>query len=160
MGRSGDGKRSIKFGWPNKFQKDQLPFFSIFFKSVHLFLILASTTIIICAHSCSLLCYLKAHVHPRCIARPVLQKKPFCVVENRCLQCVESIFVNLPQFAKSGLKEGLNRFFWYFSLHLFGHFGLVSSLFVSVSACFTAVDRVDGGRRRTWSTFVSVNPFF
>ena len=113
---------------------------------------------------------LKGHVHPRCIARPVLQrKKTFRVVENRCLQCVESIFVNLPQFAKSGLKESLNRFFWYFSLHLFGYFGLVSSLFVSVSVCFTAVlsmaapdrnvrlkDCVDGSRG---SKFVSVNPF-
>ena len=79
---------------------------------------------------------LKAHVHPRCIARPVLQQKTFPVVENRCLQCAKSIFVNLPQFAKSGLKESLNRFFWYFSLHLFGHFGLVSILFVSVSVCF------------------------
>ena len=30
---------------------------------------------------------LKAHVHPKCIARPVLQKKKtFRVVENRCLQ--------------------------------------------------------------------------
>ena len=57
-----------------------------------------------------------------------IKKKTFRVVENRCLQCVESIFVNLPQFAKSGLKESLNRFFWYFSLHLFGYFGLVSSL--------------------------------
>ena len=48
---------------------------------------------------------LKAHIHPRCISRPVLQKKKtFRVVENHCLQCVESIFVNLPQFAKSGLK--------------------------------------------------------
>ena len=54
---------------------------------------------------------LKAHVHPRCIARPVLQKKTFRVVENRCLQYAESIFVNLPQFAKFGLKESLNRFF-------------------------------------------------
>ena len=89
----------------------------------------------------------------------VLQRKTFRIGENRCLQCVESIFVNLPQFAKSGLKESLNRFFWYFSLHLFGYFGLVSSLFVSVSVCFTAVlsmaapdrnvqlkDHVDGGR--------------
>ena len=82
---------------------------------------------------------LKAHVHPRCIARLVLQRKTFCVVETRCLQCVESVFVNLPQFAKSGLKESLNRFFWYFSLHLLGYFGLLSSLFVSVSVCFTAV---------------------
>ena len=74
------------------------------------------------------------------IARPVFQKKKtFRVVENHCLQFVESIFVNLPQFAKSGLKESLNRFFWHFSLHLFGYFGLVSSLFVSVSVCFTAV---------------------
>ena len=67
---------------------------------------------------------LKAYVHPRCIARPVLQKKTFRRVENRCLQRVESIFVNLPQFAKSDLKESLNRFFWYFSLHLFGYFGV------------------------------------
>ena len=67
------------------------------------------------------------------------KKKTFCVVENRCLHCVEPIFVNLPQFAKSGLRESLNRCFWYFSLHLFGYFGLVSSLFVSVSVCFTAV---------------------
>ena len=57
------------------------------------------------------------------------RKTTFRVVENRCLEFVESIFVNLPQFAKSGLKESLNRFFWYFSLHLFGYFGLVSSLF-------------------------------
>ena len=58
---------------------------------------------------------LKAHIHPRCISRPVLQKKKtFRVVENHCLQCVESIFVNLPQFAKSGLKESLNRFFGIF----------------------------------------------
>ena len=68
----------------------------------------------------------------------VLQKKTFHIVENCCLQCVVSIFVNLPQFVKSGLKESLNRFFWYMSLHLFGYFGLVSSLFVSVSVCFTA----------------------
>ena len=82
---------------------------------------------------------LKAHVNPRCIARLVLQRKTFCVVETRCLQCVESVFVNLPQFAKSGLKESLNSFFWYFSLYLFGYFGLLLSLFVSVSVCFTAV---------------------
>ena len=53
------------------------------------------------------------------------RQKTFRVVENCCLHCVESIFVNLPQFAKSGLKESLNRFFWYFSLHLFGYFGLI-----------------------------------
>ena len=82
---------------------------------------------------------LNAHVHPRCIARPILKKKTFRVVENHCLQCVESILVNLPQFAKFGLKGSLNRCFWYFSLHLSGYFGLVSSLFVSVSVCFTAV---------------------
>ena len=72
------------------------------------------------------------------------KKKHFAyVVENRGLHCIESIFVNLPQFAKSGLKESLNRFFWYFSLHLFGYFGVVSSLFVSVSVCFhsTTFDR-------------------
>ena len=45
----------------------------------------------------------------------------------------------LHKFAKPGLKESLNRLFWYFSLHLFGYFGLVSSLFESVSVCFTAV---------------------
>ena len=58
---------------------------------------------------------------------PCTPEITFRVVENRYLQCVESIFVNLPQFAKSGLKESLNRFFWYFSLQLFGYFGLVSS---------------------------------
>ena len=94
--------------------------------------------------------FLKAHVHPRCIARPILQRKTFRVVENRCsLQCVESIFVNLPQFAKSGLKESLDRFFWYFSLHLFGYFGLVSSLFVSVSVCFTALLSMSAPSKRT-----------
>ena len=66
-------------------------------------------------------------------------EKTFHVVENRCLQCVESIVVNLPQFAKSGWKESLNRFFWYFSLHLFRYFALVSSLFVFVSVCCTVV---------------------
>ena len=91
----------------------------------------------------------KAHVHPRCIARPVLKKKTFHVVENRCLQCVESILVNLPQFAKFGLKESLNRCFWYFSLHLSGYFGLVSSLFVSVSVCFTAVLSMEAPSKRT-----------
>ena len=93
----------------------------------------------------------KAHVHPRCIARPILQKKTFRVVENRCsLQCVEPIFVNLPHFAKSGLKESLNRFFGgYFSLHLFGYFGLVLSLFVSVSVCFTAVLSMTAPSKRT-----------
>ena len=59
------------------------------------------------------------------------------------------MFVNLPQFAKSGLKESLNRFFWYFSLHLFGYFGLVSSLFVSMSVCFTAVLSMSAPSKRT-----------
>ena len=77
------------------------------------------------------------------------EKKTFCVVEKRCLQCVESIFVNLAQFAKSGLKESLNRVFWYFSLHLFGYFGLVSSLFVSVSVCFTAILSMAAPPKRT-----------
>ena len=100
---------------------------------------------------------------------PCTPVKTFCVVGNRCLQCVESIFGNLPQFAKPGVKESLNRFSWYFCLHLFGYFGLVSSLFVSVGVCFTAEllmvvtskhtleDRFDGGRR---SILVSMNPFF
>ena len=92
---------------------------------------------------------LKAHVHPRCIARPVLKKKTFRVVENRCLQCIEPILVNLPQFAKFGLKESLNRCFWYFSLHLSEYFGLVSSLFVSVSVCFTAVLSMAAPSKRT-----------
>ena len=92
---------------------------------------------------------LKAHVHPRCIARPVLKKKTFRVVENHFLQCAESILVNLPQFAKSGLKESLNRCFCYFSLHLSGYFGLVSSLFVSVSVCFTAVLSMAAPSKRT-----------
>ena len=97
----------------------------------------------------------KAHVHPRCIARPILQKKTFRVVENRCsLQCVEPIFVNLPHFAKSGLKESLNRFFWYFSLHLFGCFGLVSSLFVSVSVCFIAALSMAAPSKRTVGSMV------
>ena len=61
---------------------------------------------------------------------PCTPEKTFRLVENHCLQCVESIFVNLPQSVKSGVKESLNRFSWYFSLHLFGHFGLVSSRFV------------------------------
>ena len=82
------------------------------------------------------------------------KKKNFRVVENRCLQCVESIFVNLPQFAKSGLKESLNRFFWYFSLHLFGYFGLVSSLFVSVSVCFTAALSMAAPSKRTVGSMV------
>ena len=77
------------------------------------------------------------------------KKKTFRVVENRCLQCGESIFVNLPQFAKSGLIESLNGFFLYFSLHLFGYFGLVSSLFVSVRVCFTAVLSMAAPPKRT-----------
>ena len=80
---------------------------------------------------------------------PCTQEKKNRVVENRCVQCVESILVNLPQFAKFGLKESLNRCFWYFSLHLSGYFGLVSSIFVSVSVCFTAVT-FDGGAIETY----------
>ena len=77
------------------------------------------------------------------------RKKTLRIVENRCLHCVEPIFVNLPQFAKSGLRESLNRCFWYFSLHLFGYFGLVSSLFVSVSVCFTALLSMAAPSKRT-----------
>ena len=97
---------------------------------------------------------LKAHVHPRCVARPILQLKTFLVVENRCLQCAESIFVNLPQFAKSGLKESLNKFFWYFPLHLFGYFGMVSSLFLSLSVCFTAALSMAAPSKRTVGSMV------
>ena len=62
------------------------------------------------------------------------KKKTFRVVENHCLQCVESIFVNLPQFVKSGLKlRKSKQVFLVFSLDLFGYFGPVSNLFVSVS---------------------------
>ena len=77
---------------------------------------------------------------------PCTLKKTFRIVENRCLECVESMFDNLPQSAKSGLKESLNRLSWYFSLHLFGYFGLVSSLFVYV----VLEDRGDGDRRSTF----------
>ena len=83
---------------------------------------------------------------------PVLQKKIFRLVENHCLQCVESIFVNLPQSVKSGVKESLNRFFWYFSLHPFGYFGLVSSRFVF--ECLFHCRTFDGGAIKTygWKT--------
>ena len=80
-------------------------------------------------------------------------KKTFRVVENRCLQCVESIFVNLPQFAKSCLKERLNRFFWHFSLHLFGYFGLSVESFCFCECLFHR-STFDGGAIEThgWKT--------
>ena len=99
-------------------------------------------------------------------------EKTFHVVENRCLQCVESIIVNLPQFAKSGWKESLNMqvlLVLIFSLHLFRYFALVSSLFVFVSVCCTVVLSMVAplkctiGRLHQWgcrSTLVSVNPSF
>ena len=78
---------------------------------------------------------------------------------QRCLdhcQPARSYLLEMPktgtvliQFAKSGLKESLNRFFWDFSLHLFGYFGLLSSLFVSVSVCFTAVLSMAAPSKRT-----------
>ena len=80
---------------------------------------------------------------------PCTQENTLRVVESRCLQCVESILANLPQLAKFGLKKSLNRCFWYFSLHLSGYFGLVSSLFVSVSVCFTAVLSMVAPSKRT-----------
>ena len=92
---------------------------------------------------------------------PCTPEKTFCVVENRCPQCVESIFVNLPQFVKSGVKESLNRFSWYFwsGIELFCFW-----VFVSLQnfrwRCHQNVwleDRFDGGCQ---STLVSVNPFF
>ena len=68
---------------------------------------------------------------------PCTQEKTFRVVENRCFQCVESIFVNLPQFVKACVKESLNRFSWYFSLHLLDILVWYRAvLFLSV--CFTA----------------------
>ena len=68
---------------------------------------------------------------------PCTQEKTFRVVENRCLQCGESIFLNLPQFVKAGVKESLNRFSWYFSLHLLDILVWYRAvLFLSV--CFTA----------------------
>ena len=82
--------------------------------------------------------------------RALYSRKTFRVVENRCLSCVlcvKSIFVNLPQFAKSGLKESLNKFFWYFPLHLFGYFVMVSSLFLSLSVCHCST--FDGGSIET-----------
>ena len=85
---------------------------------------------------------------------PYTPEKTFRVVENRCLKCVKSIFVNLLQFAKSGLKESLNKFFWYFSLHLFGYFGMVSSLFVSVSVCFIAALSMAAPSKRTVGSMV------
>ena len=77
----------------------------------------------------------------------------FRVVENRCLQCIESIFVNLPQFAKSCLKESLNRFFWHFSLHLFGYFGLSVESFCFCE-CLFHCSTFDGGAIETygWKT--------
>ena len=79
--------------------------------------------------------------------------KTFCVVENRCLRCVDSIFVNLPHFAKSGLKESLNRFFWYFSLHLFVYFGLYRAFF-SFCECLFHCSTFDRGAIETycWKT--------
>ena len=84
--------------------------------------------------------------------RTLYSIKTFRVVENRCLQCVESIFVNLPQFVEAGVKESLNRFSLYFSLHLFGYFGLVSSCFVS--ECLFHCRTFDGSAIKTygWKT--------
>ena len=83
---------------------------------------------------------------------PCTPEKTFRLVENHCLQFVESIFVNLPQSVKSGVKESLNRFSWYFSLHLFGYFGLVSSRFVF--ECLFHCRTFDGGAIKTygWKT--------
>ena len=99
------------------------------------------------------------------------KKKTFRVVENRCLQFVESIFVNLPKFAKSGLKESLYKqvllVFFFTSFWIFWS-GIKPFCFCE---CLFSLQhfrwrrhrnvrlevRVDGGRR---STFVSVSPFF
>ena len=91
---------------------------------------------------------------------PCTPEKKIRVVENRCFQCAESIFVNLPQFAKSGLNESLHRILLVFFFTSFGYFGLVSSLFCFCECLFhcSTYDwktAVNGGRR---STFASVNP--
>ena len=89
--------------------------------------------------------HLKTHVHSRCIARPVLQKKKkHFANENRCLQCVESIFVNLPQFAKSGLKESLNRLFGIFLYISFWIFWSGTECFCE---CLFHCSTFDGRRR-------------
>ena len=67
------------------------------------------------------------------------RKTTFRVVENRCLQFVESIFVNLPQFAKSGLKESLKRFFGIFLYIFLDILVWYRAFFVSMSVRFTAV---------------------
>ena len=99
--------------------------------------------------------FFKAHVHPRCIARPVLQKKKtFRVVENRCLQFVESIFVNLPKFAKSGLKESLYKqvllVFFFTSFWIFSS-GIEPFCFCE---CLLHCSTFDGGAIETygWKT--------
>ena len=76
---------------------------------------------------------------------PCTPEITFCVVENRYLQCVESIFVNLPQFAKFGLKESLNRFFSYFSLVFWS--GIEPFCFVSI--CFTVTLSMAAPSKRT-----------
>ena len=108
---------------------------------------------------------LKGPCSPMC-ALYSRKKKTFRVLENRCLQCVESIFVNLPQFVKSGLKESLNRFFWYFFFYIFLDilvwYRAFLFLWVFVSLQYfrwrphrnvLLEDRVNGGHRKT---FVSI----
>ena len=62
---------------------------------------------------------------------PCTPEKTFRIVEDRCLQYVESIFINLPHFVKSGVRKSKQVLLVFFSLHLLGYFGLVSSRLVS-----------------------------
>ena len=76
------------------------------------------------------------------------RKTTFRVVENRCLQFVESIFVNLPQFAKSGLKESLKRFFGIF-LYIFLDILVWYRAFFCFYECSLHCSTFDGGAIET-----------
>ena len=69
---------------------------------------------------------------------PCTPEKTFRIVEDRCLQYVESIFINLPHFVKSGVRESLNRFSWYFSLYIFLDILVWYRVVWFLSVCFTA----------------------
>ena len=99
---------------------------------------------------------------------PCKPEKTFRIVEDRCLQYVESIFINLPHFVKSGVKESLKGSLGIFLYILLDIWSGIESfgfwVFVSLLnfrwRCHQNVrleDCLDGGRR---ITLVSVNPFF
>ena len=69
---------------------------------------------------------------------PCTPEKTFRLVENHCLQCVESIFVNLPQSVKSGVKESQNRLSWYFFCYIFLDILVWYQAVLFLSVCFTA----------------------